>query len=306
VNPLKTRDLPIERHSAILESFLNLAEVKASDKKILKSELKRYIDSRILKGKWCHPMITQFHTEWYRELYTMVDSKDPYKRLKEKSNHEALRLLPLANPENFRDAIMLSIIGNKIDFGSCMNGTYDIKTLEADVANRGSETLAFDDTDLLQKRLQSARNVFYLFDNNGEMIFDSLLLEFILNFLPRDRIFLVGKESPMINDVTVSDLRKYRMDKYGTILSTGSNCFGLHEEEVSREFKDHFRHADMVIAKGQSFFEFFSEYNFRNVVHILRVKNDLIAPHGIRLERNQNVVMGSERYAGEGYDYKWD
>ena len=302
---MKTKDRPIETHTQVIGSFLEYAEIDEKEKELLRNELKRYIEDRIMKGKWCHPMITKFHTDWYREFYRLVDKEDPYKEIKEKSNEKSRIILKNLKPKDIKERIMLAIMGNKIDFGACAKGTYDLEQIGNDIINIKNEKLFINDINKLIKGIKKAKNVFYLLDNNGEMIFDILLLEYILKYVKKENIFLVAKESPLLNDVTVEDLRKNNMDKYGNIVSTGSNCFGLHEEEISDDFKKLFKTADLIIAKGQAYLEFFSEYNFNNVIHISRIKHE-IKGNFPTLKPGMNVVMSSKRYAGKGVDYKWD
>lgn len=302
---MKTKDRPIETLTEVISSFLDYAEIEKEEKRVLSSELKRYIEDRMKRGKWFHPMLTKFNTDWYREFYRLVDMKDPYKELKEMSNKKALELLKNLNPTDIKEIVMLTIVGNKIDFGACAKGTYDLGLMEKDVRNANKEELFIDDIDLLLLKIKNAKNVFFLLDNNGEMIFDTLLLEFISKHVNKKNIFLVAKETPLLNDVVIADLKKHKMERFGNILSIGSNCFGLHEEDVSKDFKKQFKDADLIIAKGQAYLEFFSEYNFKNIIHIARIKHEIVGNFPT-LKPGMNVVMSSQRYAGKGVDYKWD
>lgn len=300
---MKTAERPFESHMIVANSLIDQSDLPEEEKKLLKAEMRRYLEYRLRGGRWFHPWITKFHTDWYREIYRIAGNADPYKEVKDTSNEKAIKLVKYIRPTDLRDIIMLTIIGNRIDYGA--PGLYDINKLEDEVDNLRKEKFDIDDTDELAKRIKNAKNVFYLLDNSGEMIFDTLLLDYIKRFLPREKIFLVAKESPMLNDVDISDLLKYKMERYGIIVSTGSNCFGLHEEEVSQDFKDLFKIADLVIAKGQSYLEFFMEYNFSNIFHILRVKQE-IKGNTIHLMPGMNIVMNSERYSGKGSNYKWN
>ena len=301
---MKTTGRPLESHTAIIDSFFEYAEVPEEEKRILRAELKRYVENRI-KNKWFHPLITKFHTDWYREFYRLVEKKNPYEHLIRYSNDKAREVLTKTTPQGFKNTLMFTIIGNKIDFGACLYGLYDVTKLEDDIKNIDQEKLSIDDSEILQEAIRNATNIFFLFDNNGELMFDELLLQWIRDNSSAS-IVLVGKETPMINDVTVTDLRENGFEKYGEMLSTGSNCFGLHEEEVSDEFRQRLKRADLIIAKGQSYMEFFMQYNFKNVLNILRVKNRIVGKNVPDLQPDMNIVMDSRRYAGLGYDYRWD
>ena len=299
---MKTKNRPMESHTQVIQSFLDLAETSPQEKEVIHNELTRYIERRI-NNKWCHPIITKFHTDWYREFYRLVKNKDPYKKLKEESNNVALQLVNKIPTKSFKDILLATIIGNKIDFGACTRGIYNLDQLEKDLQNIHQEKLVIDDSELLDYRIQSAKNILFLADNNGEIIFDTLLFNYIRNYLPQERILIAGKETPMLNDVTYDDLKRLKMHKFGKIISIGSNCFGLHEEDVSKEFKEILKNADLIIAKGQAYLEFFSEYNFTNVFNILRVKHRVIGNGFGVLEEGGNAIISSERYAEYGMNY---
>jgi uncharacterized protein with ATP-grasp and redox domains len=305
-NNMKTKDRPMETHSAIIESFLEHAGVDGQDKEILRKELKKYVEDRLNRGKWYHPMITKFHTDWYREFYNMIESRDPYSGIKKKSNEIARGILAGREFKELDDMLKLAILGNRIDFGDVVQAARGLNDLGKDIENIAGKKLDIDDSREMEDAIRKAKNVFFLFDNNGEMIFDIPLLEFIDRHVGRENVYLVGKESPMLNDVTVSDLREYGMEKYGRVLSIGSNCFGLHEEDVSDDFKKLFKTADLIIAKGQAYMEFFMEYNFTNVFNVLIVKQDIIGNNIPAMKRGMYVVMSSKRYASGGVDYEWE
>ena len=138
---MRTKNRPFESHIAVISSFLDFAKVPKEKKDLIEKELIRYMTVRIKNGNWCHPFITKFHTDWYREFYNLVDGIDPYKELKENSNRQAIELIKKFKPKNIKEAIMLSIIGNRIDFGACIDSIYDLKQMEQDIKNLQNETL---------------------------------------------------------------------------------------------------------------------------------------------------------------------
>ena len=200
---------------------------------------------------------------------------------------------------------MIDDLGNIIDYGACLEGAYELGNLKRDFERIKNDGLVIDDSEFLKKRIQQAQNIFYLVDNSGEVVFDVFMLNYLLKYVNKENIYIVGKESPMQNDMTADELRELGFEKFGNIVSTGSNCFGLHEEEVSDEFKELFKNADLVIAKGQAYMEFFSEYNFDNVINILRVKWPLRF-NGFDFKPGDNIVISSTRYNNQGKSYNWN
>lgn len=290
---------------AIVDSFIDYADVDAREKALLKAELKRYIATQFDKKKWIHPVITKFSTDWYREFYRLLDNQDPYVLLKKDSNIRAKNILPTVPIRSFKDAVALSIKGNQIDYGAVLVLRVDLSTLEEEFKHVPEMIFDIDDTAKLEAALQPGKTVLFLADNNGEIIFDIPLLHSIRENVGKANLFIVGKQSPMLNDVTVQDLHELGMEQYGHIVSTGSNCFGLHEEDVSQEFKALLKKTDVIIAKGQAYLEFFTEYDFPNVFNISYVKYPIVDEAIGVLYPHQKVVLSSERYCQKGKPYQF-
>lgn len=300
---MKTRDRDINSYTAIIDSFIDKAVMPKEEAELIKKELHTYIQTKFSKNKWVHPEITKFCTDWYREFYRLIDGKDPYQELKEKSNEMARRVAKELNISGWPESLACSILGNKIDYGAVLVHQCDLAEIEKEFQMLGEFKLDVDDTNLLQEKLATAKKVLFLADNCGEIIFDAFLLEGIAAKVGKENVWIMAKESPMLNDATAGDLQKWGLGEYGKIVSTGSNCFGLHAEDVSKECRQMLKEADLVIAKGQAYLEFFTEYNFSNVINILIVKYPIINPAFGTLPCGHKVVMASERYASFGKNY---
>lgn len=302
---MKTKDRDKESYFAIVDSFLNKAELNQNELKILSSELKRFLSIKFDRGEYIHPMITKFCTDWYREFYRLIDFKDPYKNLKDMSNQEAKKILQNIKINSFSEALKLSVKGNQLDYGAVLVLNPDLDKMKEEFNDFSDIQFFIDDSKELHEAINRARSILFLPDNAGEIIFDIPLLQHLNTVLPREKIYIAGKESPMLNDVTFQELKDLGMEKYGTLISTGSNCFGLHEEDVPLDFKRTLKDADLIIAKGQAYLEFFTEYNFKNVFNITRVKYPVINEVLGTLQPHQNVIISSKRYANSGEPYKY-
>ncbi len=303
---MKTKDRDPQSYFTIITSFLKKADLAQEEYEILTKELTRYLTLKLGKEAYVHPTITKFCTDWYREFYRLINNRDPYLALKEKSNREARKILTTIGETTFQDALRISIKGNELDFGSIGVLNPNLDTFAEEFKDISSLTLTIDDSKQLEGAIGMARSVLFLCDNAGEILFDIPLLKHLRGSIPKDKIFIAAKSSPMLNDVTVKELEELGMDEYGTIISIGSNCFGLHEEDVSKEFKSILHDADLVIAKGQAYLEFFTEYNFEKVFNITRVKYPIINSALGTLSSHQNVIISSRRYAYTGEPYSFD
>ena len=83
---------------------------------------------------------------------------------------------------------------------------------------------AIDDTAELEARLQDAKQVLYLADNAGEVLFDLKLVSALGEFAA---VTYVVKESPIQNDVTLSDLDYFGLAvALPRVITTGTDTSG--------------------------------------------------------------------------------
>lgn len=204
-------------------------------------------------------------------LYAFLGVDDPFKDYKESSNKLAERILNEIEKVikvDLKTALKLAIVGNVIDFAV----GYSPEKIGEDVVKLVKEDLYIDRSEELFKKLENAEVLLYLTDNCGEIYFDRLFLKKVRENFPHLDIYIVGKETPIINDATVDDLIKAGLNKIGKVISTGSGMVGVPFEEVSDEFKEIFEKADVIIAKGQGNFETLSEIDDKRVFYLLKAK----------------------------------
>ncbi|MCE7748379.1 MAG: protein-glutamate O-methyltransferase family protein, partial [Candidatus Heimdallarchaeota archaeon] len=179
---------------------------------------------------------------------------DPLRTIKEESNLKALELLDksktiIKNSENpLFDAIKISIAGNIIDYG--MKSEYNLsKTLEEVMG----KTPFIDDSSLLKERLSQAKTVTFLADNAGEIVFDKLLIQQINELFKIDKIYLLVKNYPFMNDVTLEDVKDLGFEDLKNVeICTLENSTKV---DYTEEILPYIRKADVIISKGQGNFE---------------------------------------------------
>ena len=124
----------------------------------------------------------------------------------------------------------------------------------------------------LRRAVDEARDILYLADNAGEIVFDRLLIE----EMPRDRITLVVRGSPVINDATREDAEAAGLSSLVTVIDNDSDVPGTILESCSPDFRSRFAQCDLVIAKGQGNYETLAGEN-QNIFFLFKTKCPVIA-----------------------------
>jgi uncharacterized protein with ATP-grasp and redox domains len=90
-------------------------------------------------------------------------------------------------------------------------------------------------------------------------------------------VTFVVRGGAVINDATLKDAEASGMTRLVPVITTGSNRIGVPWAYVSEEYREHYRRADLVIAKGQGNYETISERHDQEIYFILRAKCGIIA-----------------------------
>ncbi len=229
----------------------------------------------------------------HRLLREATGNPDPYHEVKEHSNALALALYPAlkerirASADPFAMAVRLAIAGNVIDFG-CRTHLDDDEVHDAIEDAMGS---SLDEVAVpaLRRAVEEAEEVLYLADNAGEIVFDRLLIE----EMPMDRVTLVARGGPVINDATREDAEVAGLTSLVTVMDNGSDVPGTILESCSPSFRTRFELCDLVIAKGQGNYETL-EGNNHNIFFLLKAKCPVIA-RDIGREVGHMVVWQNRR-----------
>lgn len=220
--------------------------------------------------------------------------EDPYRAEKKHYNalalsvYDALVSYVRNAPDLLEAAARFAAAGNVMDLG-----IYTEVDVSAAVELAQSTTLAIDHVDLLKRDLASAQRILYLGDNAGEIVFDRLLVE----ALPPLSISFAVKSGPIANDVTRADAIQSGMDQVAEIIETGGDYLGAPLHLCSPEFREAFRAADVIIAKGMANFETLSEVD-ANIYFILKVKCPAVA-HEIGIAEGSIVLMAQRAILAE-------
>ncbi|MBN1961769.1 MAG: DUF89 family protein [Deltaproteobacteria bacterium] len=228
----------------------------------------------------------------HRRLRELTGVKDPYRTAKNSFNQMAMSLLPeiravvKQDPHPLFAAAKASIAANVIDLGvkSNLEESQIKESLRMSCIND-----VYGDFEEFQRQVEKAKDILYLADNAGEIVFDRLLIE----ELGPKRVTLAVRGRPVINDATIDDARATGLHELTRVIDNGSDAPGTILEDCSADFLENFYKADLIIAKGQGNFETLSEIK-ANIFFLLKVKCPVIATHIGLPPKTHALVHGSK------------
>lgn len=250
---------------------------KILEKDNISDELKKYFTLDMIN--MCKDSFNDFSAPRFsRELHSLLrkytNNPDPYKEEKEKNNDQAISLLPglkklvSQSDSPFKTALRLAIAGNIIDFAVKDNFNLPL-TIEKALA----DDFAIDHSDMLKIKIEDARNILYIGDNAGEIVFDKLFIETI----NRHNIIYVVRGAPVINDVTMEDAKYTGMTDLVKVISTEYDAPSTIVNKSGKLFQEYFEKADLIISKGQGNLEGLIPLNDSRIFYLLMAKCNVIA-----------------------------
>jgi hypothetical protein len=215
----------------------------------------------------------------YNLVAQALSVNDPYASIKKKHNQLALQFYDEAkkivnNAEDpLFEAIIVAALGNTIDLGT--NHKIDFIN---DIKNFTPDNLAINDYEAFRQSLQDTNHLLILLDNAGEIVFDKLIVETIMNTFPDLEITCSVRSSPIINDATLEDARFIGLTDIIQVIE-GSGTPGIDLPTSSDEFKKYFFLKDgVILSKGQGNFEslYGMEIPDKEVFYLLKAKCSLM------------------------------
>ena len=211
----------------------------------------------------------------HRLIRQATANPDPYREIKDASNRLVLRFYPeleslVKESENpLETAVRLAIAGNIID---CAQGSEFGETRIREVIDHALAAPLNGAIDDLSRAISDADDILYLADNAGEIVLDRLLIE----QLPPEKVTLVVRGGPVINDATYVDAEAAGLSEVVEVIDNGSDVPGTILQDCSEDFRQRFEEADLIIAKGQGNYETLSEVE-ANITFVFKVKCPVIA-----------------------------
>jgi len=169
----------------------------------------------------------------HRLIRKLIGNADPYRELKQRFNRLALELCAeleervRTSEDPLETAVRLAIAGNIIDLG------VKASIAESDIERIINESLTADynrrQIEEFRNAVSRAEKILYLADNAGEIVFDRLLIE----QLPWEKVTVVVKGSPVINDATIEDAEFAGLTEMVEVIDNGSDAPGTIPETCS-------------------------------------------------------------------------
>jgi hypothetical protein len=206
----------------LFQQALRTAKLATEDEQLQRKILNRLAERISGLGEETIPIeVTGQLQEIVGELTGVTD---PYLEVKRRYNDLALKLYPRLKEllekakEPLLAAIRLAIAGNVIDFG--VGSEFD---LEQAIEESLTEEFAIFDYEFFLERLASAESLLYIGDNTGEIVFDKLLIEELLQ--RGKQVTYVVRGGSTINDATLEDARYVGMEKIVQVITHRSLIF---------------------------------------------------------------------------------
>jgi uncharacterized protein with ATP-grasp and redox domains len=190
----------------------------------------------------------------HRRLREITGVADPYRAAKERLNRMALDLSSGlraevdSSPDPLMAAVRLAIAGNVIDMGA--HGEVAEPEVRRCLHGALTEPL-HGDPEGFRRATAGAKDILYVADNAGEIVFDRLLIE----RLGPDRVTVAVRGGPVLNDATINDARAVGLDQIVEVIDNGSDAPATILEDCSEGFRRRYEAADLVLAKGQGNYE---------------------------------------------------
>lgn len=232
-------------------------------------------------------------TSIHRRIRKILN-KDPFKDIKSEYNRVALSLYPslkkIVKESNkpLWTASRLAIAGNIIDFG-----IFTSVDIEDSIERSLNNPLSVDDYPSLESALNNGKEILYLLDNAGEIVFDRILIETLISL--GNEVIAVVKGSPVINDCTIADAIETGLTNVCPVVENGSDGVGTILELTSPEFKEYFERVDLIISKGQANFETLQEIvQDKQIFYLFQSKCEVVSKE-IGLSLGSMILLKSKK-----------
>lgn len=279
----------------------------ATNDKVLQFEVLKAVINFFAKELQENAVSAVLGTKRDRIIRQLTNCQDPYKDHKIKSNKIALDLIPTLEEalkvendpyKRFRFATLAAIVGNILEF-DILEHSLDLEKPEylLEVLTTAEYDLAIDHIEHIFHLVQAIKQVLYLCDNAGEIVFDKLLIKELLSL--DVEVIVAVKESPVLNDAMMEDAKAAGLISLSQknprlhIITTGNDHVGLILDEISEPFRKFFNDAKFILAKGMGYYETLADQSLpKPIAYLFRTKCSSVAEDvGVRIGQNVALLL---------------
>lgn len=237
----------------LLKLSLGIARVAMKDEEQVRRFMEAILELKYFDGKnWKVTSPEVIKDIWLRVI-EVTGEADPLKEIKNEQNKRALAIYPTAKElvlksENpFLAAIRLAIAANSIDAMTDVRGEVPEEVIKKWCRVEINSKKLND----LKERVRKARSVLYLGDNCGEIVFDRLLMEVLLE-MHHLEITYITRTLPILNDATLREVLSVEIGKIAQVMENGVRepLPGTYLKKINAKLKRLIEKSDLVISKG--------------------------------------------------------
>ena len=202
------------------------------------------------------PVIVRDITELQEEMFGIKNEFGPVKVYFNDvmlAQEESVRQTIKASADPLKTAIGYALAGNFIDFGAMKE--VDEKELHNQLNKAADFEPDKEQYAKLKEDLEKGKSLVYITDNCGEVVMDKLLIETIKELYPNIEVKVLVRGGDVLNDATLDDALQVGLDKVASVIPNGTRIAGTVPEEMSKEAREAYENADILISKGQGNFE---------------------------------------------------
>jgi len=237
----------------ILKMSLGIARVVMKNEDQVRRFMEQVIRLRYFNGEdWTVTSPEVIQDVWLKVIEVSGKS-DPLKEIKDEQNKKALAVYPkakelvLKSKDPFLEAMKLAIAGNSIDAMTDVKG----EAPEEIIKRWNQLEIDNENFNILKERLKKTRRLVYLGDNCGEIVFDRLLIEVLLEMY-RIEITFITRTLPILNDATLKDALSMGIGNIVQVMGNGlpEPLPGTYLKRINSETNTLIERSDLVISKG--------------------------------------------------------
>lgn len=169
-------------------------------------------------------------------------------------------------------ALKYAMVGNFIDFGAMDN--VDSDKLKNLIGNAPKQVIDIKEYENFLAELKNAKQIVYIVDNAGEIVFDKIFIKVIKEIYSDLIIDVIVRGKPAYNDATIIDAEEIGLCDIVNVVGNGTDIPGTQLNKINIKSKEVIDNADLIIAKGQGNFETLFGCGM-NIYYIFLCKCDL-------------------------------